>query len=42
MNCPKHGKRLICPACIGRKGGASTSPAKVAASRKNAKKEKKP
>lgn len=39
MRCPKHPHvTLRCPACAGSKGGKSTSPAKVKAAKKNAKK----
>jgi hypothetical protein len=47
MRCPMHGRELICPACVGARGGKRKSRAKAAAARKNAKlggrpREKKP
>jgi hypothetical protein len=35
--CPTHQRVLICPACIGKRGGAVTSPKKAKAARKNGK-----
>lgn len=34
--CAVHGRVMICPACIGSRGGKATTPEKVAASRRNA------
>ena len=37
MKCPIHNVDLLCPGCIGAKGGSARSPAKTAAVRQNAK-----
>ena len=38
MKCPLHGREMICPACIGAKGGAKRSARKTRAVRRNARK----
>lgn len=32
--CPTHGRELICPACVGARGGAQVTPARLRAVRK--------
>lgn len=36
--CPTHGRVLICPACVGTKGGKASGGEKAKASRQNAEK----
>ena len=36
VRCPTHGVALVCPGCMGAKGGRVSSPRKAAASRANA------
>lgn len=35
--CPIHHRPLLCPSCLGARGGAKTSPAKKKSSAKNGK-----
>ena len=37
-NCPIHNRPMLCPACLGAKGGAKKSPRKTRAVRRNARK----
>jgi len=46
LRCPVHSRPLVCPACLGarggQQGGRATSPEKAAAARQNGKQAKRP
>ena len=46
LRCPVHSRPLVCPACLGarggQQGGTATSPEKAAAARANGKQPKRP